>query len=181
MIWFIAFVFCLITLWLLVPLFKRIFPSRAPKHATTRRLNRRAKENHVVVDGSNVMYWDGETPNFQSVRYVIDILKDEGFVPLVWFDANVGYLIGDQFMGNRVLAGRLNLPEGQVFVAPKGTPADPLLLNVAQTSKLRVVTNDRYRDWEEQYPWLLEPGVLIRGYINADSIGLELNDEAEAG
>ena len=137
------------------------------------RLGRRGKGNWIVVDGSNVLHWYRETPDFQSVTQVVTILTSEGYDPVIWFDANVGYLIGNRYMGPKQLAGMLGLPLRQVYVAPKGTPADPLLLEGAARLQARVVTNDRFRDWEERYPRIREAGFLVRGYINAEEVGLE--------
>jgi hypothetical protein len=134
---------------------------------------RRPKGHWIVVDGSNVLYWEGNTPSLASVGHVVGILKSEGYDPVVWFDANVGYLIGDRYMGPGPLADRLGLPRRQVFVAEKGSPADPLLLEGAEKLEARVVTNDRYRDWEEAFPRIREEGFLVRGFINAEEVGLE--------
>ena len=137
------------------------------------RRRRKASRNWIVVDGSNVLYWDSETPDLSSVCHIVDILKEEGFTPLVWFDANVGYLVGGRYLGPGPLAKRLELNERHVIVAGKGTPADPLLLKAAERLGARVVTNDRFRDWEEDFPRIREEGVLVRGYIRGDTIGLE--------
>ena len=137
-------------------------------------LRRRPKpQNWIVVDGSNVLYWDRETPDIASVRNVVDILKAEGFAPVVWFDANAGYLIDNRYMGPAPLAARLGLPRQRVIVEGKGTPADPLLLKGADRLGARVVTNDRFRDWEDTFPRIREAGFLVRGYIRGDAVGLE--------
>lgn len=138
------------------------------------RRRRGPRGNWIVVDGSNVLYWDRETPDIVSVRHIVDILKAEGFAPVVWFDANVGYLIGDRYLGPAPLADRLGLPKRHVLVAAKGTPADPLLLKGADRLGACVVTNDRFRDWEDDYPRIREAGFLVRGYIRGDEIGLDL-------
>jgi hypothetical protein len=132
--------------------------------------------NWIVVDGSNVMHWERDTPDVRSVFHVIVALKTEGYVPIVWFDANAGYLIGDRYMGPAPLARLIGLSERQVFIAPKGTPADPLLLKDAVALKARVVTNDRYRDWEEQFPQIREKGFLVRGRVQRDEFELELGE-----
>jgi hypothetical protein len=119
----------------------------------------------IVVDGSNVMYWEAETPSLDTVRLVLRAVEAEGLVPLVWFDANVGYLIGGAYLGPEKLAKKLRLRQGQVLVAPRGTPADPLLLEEAARLGARVVTNDRFRDWAAAHPIVLEPGVLVRGRV----------------
>ena len=139
-------------------------------------LRRKSSRNWIVVDGSNVMHWEPGTPDIQSVFHVVTALKAEGYVPIVWFDANVGYLIGNRYLGPAPLAHMIELPERQVFVAPKGTPADPLLLKRAVALKARVVTNDRYRDWEEKFPQIRDKGFLVRGRMRRDEFELELGE-----
>lgn len=134
---------------------------------------RRPVGNWIVVDGSNVLYWEGNTPDLRSVAHVIGALKSEGYDPVVRFDANVGYKIGNGYMGPGPLADFLGLPRKRVFVASKGVPADPLLLEGAGRLGARVVTNDRYRDWEGDFPQVREEGFLVRGFISTDEVGLE--------
>lgn len=134
---------------------------------------RRKPARYIVVDGSNVIYWADNTPDLANVAIVLGVLAERGFTPVVWFDANVGYLIGDTYLGPGRLAGRLGLPARQVFVAPKGTPADPLLLDGAKALDAQVVTNDRFRDWTGSHPQLAAPGLLIRGRIDNGQARLE--------
>jgi hypothetical protein len=130
----------------------------------------------IVVDGSNVLHWDGEVPAIATVARVVDDLRSRGFVPVVWFDANVGYRIGDRYMGPERLARALGLPARQVLVAPKGTPADPLLLEGAVVLNARVVTNDRFRDWTQDHPRIREPGFLVPGQVRDGAVTLALED-----
>ncbi|MBN2907898.1 MAG: hypothetical protein JXJ18_14400 [Rhodobacteraceae bacterium] len=135
---------------------------------------RRSRPRWIVVDGSNVMHWNDETPALETVGRVVEALQGRGYAPVVWFDANVGYRVGQRYMGPRPLANALGLPERQVFVAPKGTPADPLLLRGSDRLKARVVTNDRFRDWVEDHPQVQEPGFLVRGHVRGGAVRLEL-------
>lgn len=128
----------------------------------------------IVVDGSNVMYWIDETPSLDTVRMVVDALHAEGFRPVVWFDANAGYLTAGRYLGPEALSGQIGLPERQIFVAEKGVPADPLILKGAEGLCARVVTNDRYRDWAERFPKVQEPGFLVRGRIRDGAVSLRL-------
>ena len=130
---------------------------------------------YMVVDGSNVMHWRENQPDLDSVKRVAGLLKRQGYVPVVWFDANAGYLARGRYMGPRPLARQLGLPARQVFVAPRGTPADPLILSGAEALGARVVTNDRFRDWVGSYPYLHRPGVLVQGQIAGDSVRLMLS------
>jgi hypothetical protein len=131
----------------------------------------------VLIDGSNVMHWGG-TPEVETVAAVVADLKERGLRPVVWFDANAGYLLAERYLGPAALARLLHLPARQVFVAPKGTPADPLILEAAVALQAQVVTNDRYRDWAEAHPIVTEHGRLIRG--RADGRGVELRFQAGA-
>ncbi len=143
----------------------------APRHG---RFNRgKASARPILVDGSNVMHWQNEVAQIATVRLVIDALEAHGFHPGVVFDANVGYKIGDRYQDDAALARMLGLTENQVLVVPKGTPADPCLLQTARDLGARVVTNDRYRDWAEAHPEVRRPGFLIRGGFRDGSLWLD--------
>lgn len=135
----------------------------------------KAGKCQVVVDGSNVMYWVGGKPNLDTVKTVVRDLKQQGLAPVVWFDANAGYLTKDRYLGPAPLARHIGLPAKHVFVAPRGTPADPLILRSARSLKARVVTNDRFRDWADMHPYLNAPGFLVRGQVARGEVQLVLN------
>ncbi len=139
------------------------------------RRSARLRRKWILIDGSNVMYWKGNTPRLDTLREVIDALIARGLTPGVVFDANAGYLLNDRYMDDADFARALNLPDAQVFVVPKGTPADPFLLRAAADHGARIVTNDRYRDWAEDHPEITQKGFLVPGdYRNgALRLGLE--------
>ena len=124
----------------------------------------------IVVDGSNVLHWREGPPDISTVAMVAAELRRMGYTPVVWFDANVGYKVGDRYLGPTPLARKLGVPARQVFVAPKGTPADPLLLEGAEALRAKVVTNDRFRDWTAQHPQIGEPGFLVPGRVRQGEI-----------
>lgn len=132
----------------------------------------------VVLDGSNVMHWKDRSPDLATVREVVDHLSSEGFTPGVVFDANVGYKVGDSFLGDRELAGLMGVPQKRIMVVPKGQPADPTILTAARDMNARIVTNDRFRDWNEDFPETREPGRLIRGGYRRGKLWLDLGDGA---
>ncbi|PVH30643.1 NYN domain-containing protein [Pararhodobacter oceanensis] len=132
------------------------------------------RRGHVVIDGSNVMHWRDNKPDLDSVKQVVGALQREGLTPVVWFDANAGYLTKGQYLGPKPLARHIGVPERAIFVAPKGTPADPLILNSAKTLRARVVTNDKFRDWSGEFPFLSDSGFLIPGRFVENSVRLRL-------
>ena len=142
---------------------RRRGPKPSRRRDSTRSPSPRALPNPILVDGSNVMHWKDETPQILAVQSVVEMLKRRGFTPGVVFDANAGYKLTGRYMNERDFALLLTLPADQVFVVPKGTPADPYLLSAARDFGARVVTRDRFRDWAEAHPEVKEPGFLVRG------------------
>lgn len=142
--------------------------------APRKTLSRGRGKAWIVLDGSNVMHWAGETPSLDPVRSVVEKVRSEGLEPVIWFDANVGYKIGDRYLGPAALAKRLGCAKARVHVAPKGTPADPLLLQHAVSLEARVVSNDRFRDWQEAFPVLAREDFLVRTRSRDRQLTLDL-------
>ncbi|MBU2983443.1 hypothetical protein KO498_16680 [Lentibacter algarum] len=134
---------------------------------------RRGKKNYVVIDGSNILYWKGEKVSEVALYALLVKLKYKGLVPVVWFDANAGYLLEGRYMGPDHLARKFDLASKQVHVAPKGMPADPLLLAGAAKLNCQVISNDRFRDWQSKHPILREGGRLVKGSWRDDKVVLQ--------
>lgn len=127
----------------------------------------------ILIDGSNVMHWQDNTPRLEPVQQVVRELLLLGLKPGVVFDANVGYKLTGRYLGARELSRLLALPRDQILVVPKGTQADPYLLETARGLKAQIVTNDRYRDWVGDYPELARAGALIRGGMQDGRVWLK--------
>lgn len=136
------------------------------------RFKLRKRTNWVIVDGSNVLYWDKDEPNLHSVRLVIQKLVLDGFEPVLWFDANVGYFVSGRYMNSASLSKALRYPARRITVAPKGTPADPLLISDAERLRALIVTNDRFRDWQEHFPRVTKQDAFLRGRIKNNQVCL---------
>lgn len=121
------------------------------------------EEAWILVDGSNVMHWQDNTPAIAPLTGVIMRLTGLGYVPGIVFDANAGWKLQGRYLRDSELAWLLGVEDRQVLVVPKGTQADPYLLETAREFGAKIVTNDRFRDWAEQHPEVQEPGFLIRG------------------
>lgn len=128
----------------------------------------------ILVDGSNVMHWRDNIPDIEPVREVIASLKTKGFTPGVVFDANVGYKLEGRYRNHYKLARRIGLPPEQVMVVPKGEPADPMILRAARDYGGRVVSQDRFRDWEAEFPELRRPDFRVRGGYDRGKLWLDL-------
>lgn len=145
-----------------------------------RRSNRKTQLDWIVIDGSNVMHWADETPRIEPLREVVTYLQDRGFTPGVVFDANAGYLLTGRYRHDHAFGKLLGLPPERVMVVGKGEPADPKILTAAQSLGARVVTNDRFRDWADQFPDVRKPGFLIRGGYREGRLRLDLEQPTAA-
>jgi hypothetical protein len=130
-------------------------------------------EAWVLIDGSNVMHWRENAPDLGMVQEVVRAVAGQGFVPGVVFDANAGWKLFGRYLHDGEFARLLGLEERQVLVVPKGTQADPFLLQTAREFEARIVTNDRFRDWAEAHPEVREPGFLIRGGMRDGKLWLQ--------
>ena len=116
----------------------------------------------IIVDGSNVMHWGGEPSQMVLTRVIAEIVA-QGHRPHIYFDANAGYKLFDKFMSEAAMAQISGVLPAQVTVVPGGTPADPVLLEHAVSARVRVVTNDQFRDWKSQFPQIAKKGFLVKG------------------
>ncbi|UOA26604.1 hypothetical protein [Pseudosulfitobacter sp. DSM 107133] len=147
-------------------------PRAAPKRRPAPRKARTGPP--VILDGSNVMYWKTQSPDLAPVREVVNTLTDRGLSSSVIFDANAGHLLYGKYWHGTDFAAALNLPDSHVRVVDKGTPADPLILQTARDLRAPIVTNDRYRDWLDQFPEARKRGHLIRGGYRKGPLWLDL-------
>lgn len=131
----------------------------------------RGGKKALVLDGSNILYWAGDGPDISTLRRVVSACRKAGYAPVVWFDANAGYLIEDRYAGPVRLAKLLAMPARDVFVAPKGEPADPRIIAAARAGDALIVTNDRYRDWQAGAGDL--PRRLVRGRVAGRDVVLD--------
>jgi Zc3h12a-like Ribonuclease NYN domain len=134
---------------------------------------RAERQTEGVVDGSNVMHWNG-APSALVLTRVVAALTARGERPHVYFDANVGYKLQDRFMDATAMAFMLDLSPARVTLADRGNPADPLLLDYAIRLGVRVLSNDRFRDWRDAYPQIGTRGFLVRGRWQQGTVILDL-------
>ena len=129
-------------------------------------------EAWILLDGSNVMHWQDNVPSVAALTGVVQRVTELGYVPGIVFDANAGWKLAGRYLHDGDLARILGLEERQVLVVPKGSQADPYLIETAREFGARIVTNDRFRDWADLHPDVLTPGLLIRGGIRDGQVWL---------
>lgn len=127
--------------------------------------------NAIVVDGSNVMYWGGE-PSALILSQVLRAIENKGYAPIVFYDANVGYVLGDRYYDELKMASVTGVAKENICVVDKGVVADQAILAFSKDHKLRIVSNDRYRDWRGQFPHVKRKGRLVRGTCKSGAVKL---------
>ncbi|NNK15354.1 MAG: hypothetical protein HKP51_00455 [Sulfitobacter sp.] len=114
----------------------------------------------VVIDGTNVMYWDGDA-DLRTLRSVVDQLRSKGKYPFVFLDASSRHHLKDPSLDERGFAKALGLKRNRIMVCPARTEADAFILKYAREHRLPVVSNDRFGDRAQQAKGLK----LIKGGI----------------
>ena len=119
----------------------------------------------VVVDGSNVAYEERAENGKAKVGNIIAIEKelvDQGYDPIIIVDAALRHDIDDPDALEDLIDDR------SVRQAPAGTDADFFVAKIAAEHGAKVVSNDVFRPYRQQFPWLEErrwPFMIARGAV----------------
>jgi Zc3h12a-like Ribonuclease NYN domain len=119
----------------------------------------------VVIDGANVAYEErsaGGKPKLSNLLRVRGELEGRGFEAVILVDASLKYDIDDQEQLEKLIQSQ------QVRQVPAGTDADYFIIQFAHELDALIVTNDRYKDYAEQYPWIPErrlPYMIVKGEV----------------
>ncbi|HEX8499421.1 MAG TPA: hypothetical protein VF659_02425 [Pyrinomonadaceae bacterium] len=119
----------------------------------------------VVIDGANVAYEErsaGGKPKFSNLLKVRRELEEKGFEAVILVDASLKYDIDDQEQLENLIKSQ------QVRQVPAGTDADYFIIQFADQLDALIVTNDRYKDYAGQHPWIAErrlPYMIVKGEV----------------
>lgn len=119
----------------------------------------------IVVDGANVAYIEKSqsgNPKVSNLTAVYQALKERGFEPIIIVDAALQYDIDDRQQFESLIENQT------VRQAPAGTDADYFILETAEKYHARIVTNDQYKDYQNDYPWIKKsrlPLMIINGTV----------------
>jgi hypothetical protein len=119
----------------------------------------------VIIDGANVAYEEksaGGKPKLSNLLKVRGELEGRGLEAVIIVDASLKYDIDDQSQLETMIRSQ------QVRQVPAGTDADYFIIQFADQFNARVVTNDRYKDYLDQYPWITDrrlPYMIVEGEV----------------
>jgi predicted nuclease of predicted toxin-antitoxin system len=89
-------------------------------------------------------------------------LEERGQEAVIIVDASLKYDIDDQEQLEKLIKSQ------QVRQVPAGTDADYFIIQFAHELDALIVTNDRYKDYADQYPWVAErrlPYMIVKGEV----------------
>lgn len=119
----------------------------------------------IVVDGTNVIYWDGDA-DLHSLVLVTDALCKRGLDPIIFLDASTRHHLKDPSLDQQGFAETLGLPPSQISICPAGTEADAFLIKYAKAEGLPIVSNDRFGDRAQQVKGIRRiKGVIANGKV----------------
>lgn len=115
-------------------------------------------EKLIVVDGANVAYielsshGDPKVSNLVAVRRA---LQEKGYEPVIIVDASLRHKIDDPEQLEALL------DKQELRQAPAGTDADYFVMEIAKEYDARIVSNDEFQSYQEEYPWIKERRVPL--------------------
>ena len=104
----------------------------------------------IIVDGNNVAYHlspDG-TPQANNLLLAQRSLMNGGYKPIFVISAALAHSIDKP----SILQTLMN--DLDVVRAPRGTNDDLKIIQIAQDRNADIVSNDRFLDWLDRYPWV---------------------------
>lgn len=120
-----------------------------------------------VIDGSNVARWHGQgnerpTPRLDIVLQIIKELKLRKANVKCFFDANTNLEFGKA--DKKIYDLLIN--KGIVHAVPGGSQADEFILSFAENNNGKIISNDRFRDRQNEYPNIVgSKDRLIKGKV----------------
>lgn len=124
----------------------------------------------AVVDGANVAYEAaGERPKVSHLLAMRKELEEEGFDPVIILDASLRHEIDDPDQLEALL------DQGVVLQAPADTSADYFVLKLAGENDAVVVSNDQFRGYRDEYPWIADR--KIEYMVIGDEVHLHIPQE----
>jgi len=112
--------------------------------------SKRRTKKVVIVDGNNIAYHLSPhgKPQVSNLLNARNSLVNGGYRPIFIISAALIHSI------DRPNILRSLMDEIDVVQAPRGINDDLKIIEIAQKRNADIVSNDRFLDWLERYPWV---------------------------
>ena len=128
---------------------KHIMRCRERTRATADRRPQRGRKT-VIVDGNNIAYHlsPNGKPQVNNLLLAQRSLVSGGYKPVFVISAALVHSIDKPNVLQTLMNGI------EVVRAPRGTNDDLKIFQIAQNRNADIVSNDRFLDWLDRYPWV---------------------------
>ena len=132
----------------------------------------RLDEKAAVIDGSNIYHLGHDNKlDAQPLGEIAHQLRSEGYRVVCFFDANIFHILGEHGAFRRdtrhsvaILEDLFGLMNDEIYVVPSGVQADKYILECLKYMPICfAVTNDRFRDYANQYPTVMKDHLWRKG------------------
>ncbi len=119
----------------------------------------------AVVDAANVAHLertDEGKPKVANISAVKTALEHQGIATIVIADASLVHSVDDSDQLEELIRNQ------DVRQVPAGTDADYFILKTAEQQNAVVVSNDRYRERRDEFPWIDDrriPVMIVEGEV----------------
>lgn len=132
----------------------------------------------MIVDASNVARSPGAAPDVQKLakcREELMLNFPDASIVLV-ADASLPRLVEQDSRDSDKALMKQMISDDRLTIVPPGTPgkADSFILRLAKSSSGVVISNDSYREFHDDHPWLFEEGRLL-GHTYVPTIGWQFS------
>jgi hypothetical protein len=114
------------------------------------RTGKSSKKRELVVDGNNIAYnlSPQGKPKAQNLALAYHSLTSAGYNPIFVISAALVHKIDN--------LGALNafMLSAKVDEAPRGINDDSRIIQLSKKLDADIVSNDRFLDWIDRYPWI---------------------------
>lgn len=137
----------------------------------------RLDEKTAVFDGSNIYHFGHDNGlDAQPLGEIAHRLRTQGYRIVCFFDANIFHRLGEHGAfprGERhswaMLEDIFGLNGDEIYVVPSGVQADRYILECLENMPISfAVTNDRFRDYADQYPDVMKDNLWRKGVVISD-------------
>lgn len=131
-------------------------------------------KSHYLIDGTNTLFWDEyrKGVTFAHILAITDFLEKENASFTVYFDATTPHILKRHSPEEAVkYEEKLKADPEHFRQVPAGTRADDILLMEADNRPESIIlSQDRFRDYEIQYPWISDRQRVVPGMVLGDRI-----------
>jgi hypothetical protein len=130
----------------------------------------------IFVDASNIARSPSAPPDINRLELcrlaVLEQFPDHPVVLVA--DASLPRLVENQSESSQIVLLNSMMSDGRVISVPPGSPgkADKFILNMATSKSGIVISNDSYKEFQGDFPWLFDEGRLY-GHTYHEVLGWE--------